>query len=102
MPKKSNEFDKLTASEFDRLTLNNFELLFLGAASGLPLNLEEPFTKLPHWKVKQTILTHFMPGQEKKEKSIIAMAKKYEVSPMANLAFGGKNFRLAKDGMRVK
>jgi len=81
---------------------SDFELLFLGTASGLPLNLEEPFTKLQHWKVKKTILTHFLPGLEKKEKGLITQAKKSGVSPMANLAFGGKNFRLAKDGMRVR
>ena len=95
MPKKSiNRFDKLTTSDF--------ELLFLGTASGLPLNLEEPFTKLPHWKVEKTILTHFLPGLEKKEKGLITQAKKYGVSPMANLAFGGKNFKLARDEMRIK
>jgi len=95
MPKKS-------INRFDKLTTNDFEFLFLGTASGLPLNLEESFTKLPHWKVKRTILTHFLPGLEKKEKGLITQAKKCGVSPMANLAFGGKNFKLAKDGMRVR
>ena len=59
---------------------------------GLHLKAEELFAKIAEWKVKQTILTHFMPGLEKKEKSLIAQAKKY----------GVKNFKLAKDAMRVK
>ena len=59
---------------------------------GLHIELEELFSRLTEWKGKKTILTHFRPGLEKKEKSIMAMAKKY----------GVRNFKLAKDGMRVK
>src|SRR5574341_798394 len=59
---------------------------------GLHVQAEELFAKTAEWKVKQTILTHFLPGLEKKEKGLLAMAKK----------FGIKNFKLAKDGMKVK
>jgi len=59
---------------------------------GLHLKAEELFAKIGEWKVKQTILTHFLPGLEKKEKGLIAQARKY----------GVKNFKLAKDGMRLK
>jgi ribonuclease BN (tRNA processing enzyme) len=68
---------------------NQSDLLIV---EGLHVKPEELFAKLGEWKVKQTILTHFAPGLEKKEKALLAMAKKY----------GVKNFKLAKDGMRVK
>lgn len=65
---------------------------YLLIVEGLHLNLEELFSKLSWWKVQKTILTHFMPELEEKEKSLVAMAEKY----------GVRNFKLAKDGMRVK
>ncbi len=68
---------------------HNADLLIV---EGLHVKAEELFAKIAEWKVKQTILTHFMPGLEKKQKGLMAQAKK----------FGVKNFRLAKDGRRVK
>ena len=59
---------------------------------GLHIESEELFSRLTEWRVKKAIMTHFRPGLDNKEQSIIAMAKKY----------GVKNFKLAFDGMKVK